>query len=76
MVNKDMFEAIAAIWPVRGAIFESPFMSKPSGSIASNGDSSEHGPKRVILPLVPELRVHTYDRSQESDGSSSFHARD
>jgi hypothetical protein len=60
MIGKDVFECI---WPAHNSIFERNFMAEESlEGTTCNQAPSNQGAKKVMLALVPGLRVYSYDR--------------
>ena len=60
MTPRHMFEFI---WPSRNAKFDSDLMTEDILANDTNGkDLCDHEGKKVILTLVPGLRVHSCDR--------------
>lgn len=60
MVGKDVFECI---WPAHDTIFERSFMAEESSDgTTCNQTPSKQEVKKVMLALVPGIRVYGYDR--------------
>ena len=60
MIGKNVFECI---WPAHNSIFERNFMAEESlEGTTCNQTPSNQGAKKVMLALVPGLRVYSYDR--------------
>ena len=60
MISKTVFEFI---WPAHNAVFERNFMVEESSEgTTCNQTSPKQEAKKVILALVPGLRIYNYDR--------------